>query len=192
MDDVRYGLGSQAVLGHWWVPLVRGIIAIVFGIAAFAYPFAAVGAFIIVFGAFAFADGILAIFQALRFAHPDSGRWWSTLVQGLAGVLVGLIAFFLPGLAAATFGLLVAIWAIVTGVLEIVAGLRLRRDAAGEVFLIVAGLLSVAAGLLLFFFPLGATVAFVYVVAAYALVAGITLVALALRLRSAHTRRRAA
>ncbi|MBD5655676.1 MAG: DUF308 domain-containing protein, partial [Candidatus Eremiobacteraeota bacterium] len=124
----------------------------------------------------------------LRFAHPDSGRWWSLLVQGIAGLVIGSIAFLLPGLAAATFGLLIAIWAVVTGVLEIVAGLRLRRDVAGEIFLIVAGLLSLVAGLMLFFFPLGATLVFIYVVAAYAIVAGISLVTLSLRLRAGHTR----
>ncbi|MBD5654191.1 MAG: DUF308 domain-containing protein, partial [Candidatus Eremiobacteraeota bacterium] len=151
-------LGSRAVMAHWWVPLARGIVAIVFGVVAFAYPFAAIGAFIFVFGAYALFDGVLTIFQALRFAHPDSGRWWSLLAQGFAGVAIGLIAFFLPVLAAATFGVLIAIWAIVTGVLEIMAGLRLRRDLAGEVFLIVAGVLSFVAGLLLFAFPLGATI----------------------------------
>ena len=186
--DPRLLSSSRAVTTHWWVPLVRGIVAIVFGIFAFAYPFDAVGAFVIVFGAFAFVDGILTIVQALRYAHPDSGRWWTLLVQGIAGLLIGLIAFVLPGLAAATFGLLIAIWAIVTGILEIVTGLRVRRDVAGEVFLIVAGMLSLATGVLLLFFPLGATILFVYVIAAYALVAGVALVTLSLRLRGVHGR----
>jgi uncharacterized membrane protein HdeD (DUF308 family) len=186
--DAGTTLGARAVGAHWWVPLLRGVVAIVFGVVAFAYPFAAVGAFVFVFAAYALFDGVLAIVQALRYAHPDSGRWWSLLLQGLAGIAIGVLAFLLPGLAAATFGLLIAIWAIVTGVLEIVAGLRLRRDAAGEIFLIVAGVLSLVAGILLLGFPLGATVVFVYVVAAYAIMAGIALVALSLRLRAWHER----
>jgi uncharacterized membrane protein HdeD (DUF308 family) len=179
---------ARAIAGNWWVLLLRGLVALVFGIVALAYPLPAVGAFILIFGAFAFADGILTIFQALRFAHPDRGRWWYTILQGLAGLAIAAVAFFDPVLAAATFGVLIAIWAIVTGVLEIAAGLQLRRDVAGEIFLVVAGALSVVVGAILFYYPLGATVAFVYVVAAYAIVAGIALIVLALRLRAAFGR----
>jgi len=188
VESMVPGPVARAITANWWVLLLRGLVALAFGIVAFAYPFSAVGAFIIVFGAFAFADGVLTIFQAFRFAHPERWSWWYVILQGLAGIAIAAVVFFYPGLAAATFGVLIALWAIFTGVLEIGAGLRLRRDVAGEIFLIVAGALSVVVGAVLFYYPLGATLAFVYVVAAYAVVAGIALIVLAFRLRAAAKR----
>ena len=174
---------SDYVRSHWWIPLLRGIIAIVFGIALFTLPISAVFTLVVLFGAFALADGILAIVQALRFAHPDRGRWWLLIVQGIAGILIGILTFAYPGLTAATLGIFIAAWAIVTGVLEIGAAFRLRKDVPNEFLLIVAGVMSVVLGFLLFFFPLGALIAVVYLVGAYAIVSGVTFVALAFRLR---------
>lgn len=171
------------IAAHWWVPLLRGIVSIIFGVVLFAYPISAVGAFVIIFGAFALVDGLLAIFQALRFAHPSSGQWWMQLLAGVAGVIVGLVTFFYPAITALTLGWLIATWAIVTGGFEIGAAFRLRKDVPGELFLIVAGLLSVVVGVALFFFPLAALLAWVWIVAVYAILAGILLCMLAFRLR---------
>lgn len=144
--------GSAPLAAQWWIPLVRGSVAILFGVVVLAYPFHAIGVFVVLFGAFAFADGVLNIVTALRFAHRDSGSWWMILVQGIFGVAIGVATFLLPGLTAATLGTLVAFWAVVTGVLEIVAGFKLRRNVPGEVFLIASGVLSVLVGARLFHF----------------------------------------
>jgi uncharacterized membrane protein HdeD (DUF308 family) len=178
--------GMRQIAAHWWVPLVRGIFAILFGVVAFLYPFSAVAVFVIFFGAYAFVDGLFAIVQALRFAQPRSGRWWAFLLQGLAGVAVGVVTFFLPGLTAWTLGVFIASWALITGVLEIVAAFRLRKDVPGEIFLIISGVLSIVLGIVLLFVPLGALLAVVWLVAAYAIMAGIALIALAFRLRKSH------
>jgi uncharacterized membrane protein HdeD (DUF308 family) len=174
----------QTIASHWWVPLVRGIISIAFGIVLFAYPISAVGVFVLFFGAFAFVDGVLAIVQALRFAHPSSGRWWLQLLSGVAGIIIGVVTVVYPGITALTLALFIAAWAIVTGVFEIGAGFRLRKDVPGEIFLIAAGLLSIVLGGVLFLFPLAALLAWVWVVATYALIAGFVLIMLAFRLRS--------
>jgi uncharacterized membrane protein HdeD (DUF308 family) len=174
----------QNIVSHWWVPLLRGVIAIAFGITLFAFPITAVGVFVLFFGAFAFVDGVLAIYQALRFAHPSSGRWWLQLISGLAGIAVGVITVLYPGLTAYTLGLFIAAWAIVTGVLEIGAGIRLRQDVPGEIFMILAGIVSIILGIVLFFFPLAALLAWVWVVGTYALIAGVVLIMLAFRLRN--------
>jgi uncharacterized membrane protein HdeD (DUF308 family) len=168
---------------HWWAPLLRGLLSIVFGFVLFALPLSAVFTLVILFGAFAFADGVLAIVQALRFAHPNRGRWWVTILQGAAGILIGVITFFYPGITAQTLGLLIAVWAIVTGVFEIATAIRLRRDLPNEFFLIFAGVLSLVLGLLLVIFPIGALIGAVYFIAAYAVISGVALIALAFRLR---------
>jgi uncharacterized membrane protein HdeD (DUF308 family) len=174
----------QNIASHWWVPLVRGVISIAFGIVLFAYPISAVGVFVLFFGAFAFVDGVLAIVQALRFAHASSGRWWLQLLSGVAGIIIGVITVVYPAITALTLALFIAAWAIVTGVFEIGAGIRLRKDVPGEIFMIAAGLLSIVLGGVLFLFPLAALLAWVWVVATYALIAGFVLIMLAFRLRS--------
>jgi len=181
-------LGIGNITAHWRVPLLRGIIAILFGVILFVYPISAVAAFVILFGAFALVDGILAIFQAVRFAHPSTGQWWMQLLAGVAGIVVGVITFFYPGITALTLGWFISAWAIVTGIFEIGAAFRLRKDVPGEIFLITAGLLSVIVGIALFFFPLAALLAWVWVVATYAIIAGVLLAMLAFRLRGLATK----
>ena len=106
------------------------------------------------------------------------------LVQGIvSAVAIGVVAFLYPGLTAQTLGLLIAVWAVVTGLLEIGAAFRLRRDIPNELLLIVAGIVSIAVGVLIVLFPLGGLIAVVYFIAAYALIWGVALVALAFRLR---------
>jgi uncharacterized membrane protein HdeD (DUF308 family) len=178
-------LGIGNITAHWWVPLVRGIISILFGVILFVYPISGIFVFVIFFGAFAFVDGILAIFQALRFAHPSTGQWWWQLLSGVAGIIVGLVTFFYPGITAVTLAWFICAWAIVTGIFEIGAAFRLRKDVPGEIFLILAGLLSVVFGVALFFyaFPIAALLAWVWIVATYAIIAGVVLSMLAFRLR---------
>jgi uncharacterized membrane protein HdeD (DUF308 family) len=178
------------VRSHWWVPLLRGIVGIAFGCVLFLLPISAVFTLVILFGAFAFADGIMAIVWALRAAHPERGRWWLMIVQGVAGIAIGAVTFFYPGITGATLGLFIAAWAVVTGIFEIGAAINLRRDVPNEILLIVSGLLSVAVGCFLFLFPFGALLALVYLIAAYGIISGITLIALAFRLRGGSVKAR--
>ncbi len=176
------------IAAQWWVVLVRALVAIAFGILIFAAPLHAVAALIIVFGAYAFVDGILNVVTALRFAHPDSGNWWAILAQGIVGIAIGLVTFFLPGLTAATLGLLFAFWSILTGAFEVVAAFRLRKNVPGEIFLIISGILSILIGVWLAANPAFALLAATWLIGFYALLAGFSLVALAFRLRSLHVR----
>ena len=175
--------GVAPIAAHWWIPLVRGIIAIAFGAIVMAYPFHAVGVFVVLFGAFVFADGVLNVITSLRFAHPDSGSWWMVLVQGIFGIAIGVLTFVWPALTAATLGTLVALWAVVTGVLEIAAAFKLRRNVPGEIFLIISGILSVVIGVWLFISPIVALLALTWLIGFYAIFGGVTLIALAFRLR---------
>ncbi len=180
-------LGVARITSHWWVPLLRGVVAVVFGILLLVYPISSIFALVILFGAFMLVHGVLNIVTALRFAHPDTGHWWAILLQGLVGIAIGIVTFVLPGLTAVSLGFLIAIWAIITGVLEVVAAFRLRRDVPGEIFLMIAGFLSFLIGLWLIVRPLAALLPLTYLIGIYAIIGGIALIILAFRLRSHRT-----
>jgi uncharacterized membrane protein HdeD (DUF308 family) len=185
--DERTMIGLQTVATHWWVILLRGIVALLFGILCFTFPISAVAAFVILFGAYALVDGVLTIVAAIRLAHPDSGRWWWLLIEGIVGVAVGVLTFSWPGITAIALGFLVAAWAIATGALEIGAAVRMRKDVPGEILFFVTGLLSIFLGVILAIHPLAGVLAGVFVIGIYALLAGFFLIFLSFRLRGLKT-----
>ncbi len=176
----------KTIAAHWWVVLIRGIIAILFGITALAFPGLTAIVFVFLFAGYAVAEGILNLVTAFRFAEPSSGRWWWMIVQGILGIGIGVVTVLWPHITALALGILVAVWAIATGIMEIAAGIRMRKDIPNEIFLIVVGVLSIIVGIILSFEPLTALVAWVWVVAFYAILAGVALIALAFRLRGMH------
>lgn len=170
-------------VGHWWAFVVRGAVAILFGILAFARPGMALFTLVMLFGAYALIDGVFSLVSALR---PEEGRRqarWVVILEGIVGVLAGLITFFSPGLTALTLLYVIAFWSLVTGVLEIVAAVRLRREISGEWLLGLSGLLSVLFGLALLVFPGAGALAVVLWIGAYAVAFGVMLIALGFRLR---------
>jgi uncharacterized membrane protein HdeD (DUF308 family) len=171
---------------NWWTLLIRGIAAVVFGVLAFAWPGATIVAIVILFGAYAFVDGVFAIVGAIRAAQSHE-RWWPFLLEGIVGIAIAAIVFFEP--RAAAFGLYVtiAIWAFLTGILEIAAAIQLRKQIANELWLILAGVLSLLFGVLMLWQPMAGAIAIVWVIGAYAIVFGIMMIGLSLRLRKAAT-----
>ena len=169
---------------NWWALALRGLAAILFGILAFAWPGITLFVLVLFFGAYMFADGIFAIVAAVRAAGEEE-RWWLLLIQGILGVLAGLVAFFWPGLTALALLYFIAAWAIVTGILEIAAAIRLRREIEGEWALGLSGALSVIFGVLLVVLPAPAgLLSLVWLVGAYAVATGVLLLILAFRVRS--------
>ncbi len=168
---------------HWWVIGLRGIAAIVFGILAFAWPGMTLAVLVLLFGAYALVDGILAIVAAVR---GDSHHRITLALEGIVGILAGLAAFALPGLTALVLLYIIAFWAIVTGILEIVAAVRLRQAISNELGLIIGGILSVLFGIVLIVAPGTGALAVVFLIGAYAILFGITLLGLAWRLREHH------
>ncbi len=170
---------------NWWALALRGLAAILFGILAFAWPGITLFVLILFFGAYMLVDGIFAIVAAVR-AAGDEARWWLMLLEGILGVVVGLVAFFWLGLTALALLYLIAAWAIVTGIMEIAAAIRLRREVVGEWALILGGALSVLFGVLLVVIPARAgLLSLTWLIGAYAVVFGVLLVVLAFRLRNA-------
>lgn len=173
----------SAMARNWWVFLIRGILAILFGILAIIWPLATVGALVLIFGAYALVDGIFDVIAGLS-SIGENKRWWVLLLEGLVGIAVGLMTFFWPSVTAIILLYFIAAWAIVTGILEIIAAIQLRRVITGEWFMILAGIVSVLFGLYLFIFPGAGALSVVFIIGAYAILFGILLIILAFRLRS--------
>ena len=173
----------EVLARNWWAVLLRGVAGIVFGILTLLSPAVSLTALVLLFGAYAFVDGLFAIVSAIR-AHSTSDRWWLLLVEGVAGVAAGVLTAIWPGITALVLLYLIAAWALVTGGLEIAAAIRLRKVITGEWLLALAGILSVALGVILVLFPAPGALALVMWIGAYALVSGVLLTVLGFRLRS--------
>jgi uncharacterized membrane protein HdeD (DUF308 family) len=180
------GRGVLRTLGrNWWALALRGVAAILFGILAFAWPGITLFVLVLFFGAYMLVDGIFAIVAAVRAAGREA-RWWLLLIEGVLGVLAGLVAAFWPGLTALALLYFIAAWAIVSGILEIAGAIRLRREIEGEWALGLSGALSLLFGVLLAVIPAPAgLLSLVWLIGAYALAFGVLLLVLAFRVRSA-------
>ena len=166
---------------HWWVVALRGLAAIIFGILAFIWPGITLSVLILFFGAYAIVDGVLALYTAFR---ARGEHMWGPLLEGILGIGAGLIAFFWPGITALALLYVIAVWAILTGVMEIYGAIRLRRVITDEWALILSGALSVIFGVLLLAQPSAGALAVVWLIGIYAILFGIVLLIFAWRLRS--------
>ena len=182
MDLVTERLASILSRG-WWLLLLRGLAAIAFGVLTWSQPGISLTVLILFFGAYSMADGILGIWTTVA-GREHHDHWWVLLLEGLLGVGVGVLTFFAPGVTALALLFYIAIWAIGTGVLEIVAAIRLRKEIEGEWMLIVAGLASVFFGVLLMAQPGAGALAMLWLIGSYAMVFGVLLVLLAFKARS--------
>lgn len=172
----------EKISRNWWLYAVRGVVAIIFGVVAFARPAQALQALVLVFGAYAFVDGIFATFAGIA-SYRYFERWWAVLLEGVAGVVIGLLTFFWPNITALALLYCIAAWALITGIFEIVAAIQLRRVITGEWVLILGGLLSILFSGLLFVFPVAGAVSVIWVIGMYAVIFGISEIIFAFRLR---------
>lgn len=173
----------EALSRNWWLVLLRGILAILFGISAFLWPGITLLTLIILFGVYAIVDGAVAIVTGLS-RTKESPRWWTFLVEGLVNIGAGVVALIWPELATLVLIYVIAAWAVFTGILEIVAAIRLRHEINNEWFLALGGVLSIGTGILLFLQPVAGSLAIIWIIGGYALVFGILMVILAIRLRN--------
>jgi len=165
----------------WWLILLRGLLAVLFGLAAVVQPNLTLAALVLIFGAYALADGILAVTAGLTL-HNASRPWRLLLIEGLVGIGAGITTVLSPGLTAIALLYLVAAWALVTGSVAIVAALQLRREIAQERLLIWTGILSVALGMVFVLWPAASAPVVGRLVAGYALGFGLLLVMLGFRM----------
>jgi uncharacterized membrane protein HdeD (DUF308 family) len=173
----------QAMLArYWWVPVLRGVFAVLFGLAAFFWPGLTAVVLVSLFGAYVLIDGIFAVIAGIR-SYGDRERWWATLLEGLAGIVIGVLTFLSPGTTALALLYFIAAWALLTGVFEIFAAIRLRKAIEGEWMLALAGVASVLFGILLIIQPGSGALALIWLIGGYALVFGVLLIILGFRMR---------
>lgn len=168
----------------WWLPLVRGIVAILFGILALIWPAITLLVLVTFFGAWVLVDGIFSIFSAFR--RGARSRVWAVVV-GVIGILAGFAALTWPGITSLALLYVVAFWAILTGLAEIVDGIQLRKVIENEWTLILGGALSVVFGVLLLIWPAAGLLSIVWLLGIFAVLYGIALVALSIRLKKVTT-----
>jgi uncharacterized membrane protein HdeD (DUF308 family) len=183
-------LGEVPVIGlarWWWTFLLRGLLAIGFGIVAFFAPAWGIRVLVLLFAAWALVDGAGSLLAGIRTRGQDRS-WWLEIVEGLIGVAAGVVALLLPAAAAQVLVIVIAAWSILTGIVEIVLAVRLRRVIDGEVWMGLAGAASIGFGVLLVLFPAAGALSLVWLIGAFAIVFGLFEIALGWRLRGIHER----
>src|SRR6516164_1130418 len=176
----------SALKQNWWVLVLRGIIAIAFGIVSFIWPGVTALALVFLLAAFAFVEGIFALIGAFGYGLPGGQRLLMVLL-GLLGLAVGIFAVARPGVAAVTIVIWVAWWAIIAGIIQIVVAIEMRKEIENEWALIIGALLSIAFGILLLWRPLAGVITLAYLFGFFAIIFGIAMLSLGMRLRSLAT-----
>lgn len=166
----------------WRYLIIRGLAALAFGLAAMAWPGLTLALLILMFGAFVLLDGLLALVSG--FQHKDlDPQWWVIALQGLTGVVIGIMTFAWPAATGMVILLLIAAWALLTGTLQVVTALRLRQEIQGEWFYVLSGAVSIIFGLLLVARPGAGAMAVITVIGFFAILAGILQLTLGFKLR---------
>ena len=177
-----------AVLGkNWWILLLRGIAAVIFGCLAFFWPGITLVVLVMLYGAYAFVDGVLAISAAITRRGGRAPGW--LMVIGVLGIVAGVATIFWPAITALALLTVIGVWSILHGLFEIFGAIRLRREIEGEWLLILSGVLSVLFGLLVLAQPGAGALALVWMIGAYAVAFGALLIAFSLRMRALQPRR---
>lgn len=170
--------------GGWWLLILRGICAVLFGILAFIWPGITLASLVLLFGAYALANGVLAIAMAFKAPKAGPGKG-STVILGLLSIGAAVITIFYPGITTLSLVFIIAAWAMVTGAFEVAAGIALRKLMSGSWVLVISGVLSVIFGVLLVAMPAAGALSLVWLIGAYALVFGVLLLASAIRFKNA-------
>src|SRR5213592_2627943 len=171
---------------HWWVPVLRGIAAVLFGIMAFVYPGLTVAVLVLLFGAWILVDGVFRVIGAIGHRASDKD-WGFDLIIGIMGIIIGFLTFHAPRITALALIIYIAAWALMIGATEIALAIKLRREIKGEWFLILMGLLSIVFAIMLLWNPLPGALALVWLIGSYAIIFGILGIILGFRLRSLPT-----
>jgi uncharacterized membrane protein HdeD (DUF308 family) len=167
---------------NWWAFLIRGLAGVAFGILAFIWPGITLLVLAIMIGAYALVDGIFALVAA--FSHAGAAHRGWLIFEGALGVILGVLIWLYPLYSAGLFVYLIAFWAIVTGLIEIIAGVRLRNVISDEILYILAGVASIVFGVLILRNPVAGALAVVWLIAFYAIIFGVLQIALSFRLKA--------
>ena len=167
----------------WWMTALRGAAWILFGLTVLTWPGLSLVVLTLMFGAFVLIDGISTTVTAIG-GRQENQSWWVLLLVGLCGIAVGVMTFLTPGLTALALLLYIAVWAIVTGVLQTVTAIRLRKEIEGEFWLALAGVASLVFGAILIARPAVGALAVTWMIGLYAVAFGALLIAVGFRVKS--------
>ncbi|MEC5147517.1 HdeD family acid-resistance protein [Chitinophaga sp. 212800010-3] len=171
--------------GYWWIFLLRGIFALALGILAVGWPGVTFTTLIVFLGAYLFIAGLFAIIGAIA-ARKTSENWGVFLFSGLLGFIFGILTIYNPFATGAALIYLIAFWAMLAGLFELIVAIRLRKVITGEGWYILGGLITIIFGILLVANPVAAAVTLTWMFGCYAIITGIILIWLSLRLRARH------
>ncbi|MQY02179.1 HdeD family acid-resistance protein [Actinomadura macrotermitis] len=173
----------DTITRNWWVLALRGAFAILFGIVAWIWPGITVWALVVLFGAYALVDGVIAVAGAIRGSAGAGGSRGWLAVSGVAGIVLGLMALFWPAMTGLALLMLIAAWAVVTGVMEIVAAIAMRKEIEGEWLYALTGAVSVLFGVLLFIWPVSGALAVIWMIGFFSILFGAMMIGAAFRVR---------
>lgn len=176
MFETQNALPSQSR----WFAAVRGIVAILFGIIALVWPGISLFVLVYLFGAYVLVNGVFALIGAFQMRSVTSA-WWAILIEGLLGIVIGLMTFFWPGMTVLVLLMLIATWAVILGIFEIVAAFASHVSAGERWMSGIAGALSIVFGILLFTRPGPGLLTVIWLIGFYAIVWGILLIAYSLQ-----------
>lgn len=174
------------IANHWWVFLLRGVFAIIFGVLALTMPGVTLASLVLLWGIYALSDGLIALFVALFGKSVDENRWLIGL-QGVIGVLAGFLTLLYPAATGLALLLFIAAWSIAVGALQIAAAIQLRKEIKGEFWMILSGVISILFAFLVIARPGEGALALLFIIAFYAFLFGALMIAFSLRLRGMKT-----
>lgn len=172
----------ESLSRSWWVPVVRGLCGILFGVIAFATPGVALTVLVLWFGVWALIDGCFSVVSAIA-SRKSNADWGFELVGGILGISVGILTFRAPGITALGLVLYIAAWSLVRGAIDIVLAIRLRREIQGEWLLVLAGIASIVFAGLLMWNPGPGALVLLWLIASYAIVFGVLAIMFGIRAR---------
>jgi uncharacterized membrane protein HdeD (DUF308 family) len=176
------GFMSSFYQRSWWSLMIRGVVAVIFGILALAAPAKTLDFLIMLFGIFVLVVGLVATIGAIMH-RKESENWWLILIPGVAGIVIGLISVAMPAFTEAIIIYLIAIWALVSGIGQIYSAMKIRKDVEGEWMPILIGIISIVLGILLFVRPIEAAATVMWLVGLFVLVIGILWIVMGFRVR---------
>lgn len=176
--------GRNLTARFWWALVVRGIFAIVFGLIALFWTGITLFALVVLFGIYAFVDGIFALISAIWPSEQHPSRALLAF-EGIFGIIAGVVAFAWPGITALILLYVIAMWALITGIMEVAAAFSPHWEASNKWLLGISGVLSILLAILLAANPVSGAVALVKVIGIYAIIFGIMVMVVGFRLRSA-------
>lgn len=174
----------ELLVENWWVVAIRGVLAVGFGLAMLLLPDVSFEILVLSFGLYVLLDGIFTLVTAFRSIGRQT-RWWALILEGLLDLGAGILTFIIPEVSAQFIVILIAIWGVTTGVSEISAAIRLRREIIGEWLLGFGGILSVIFGLLMFVASSFGMIVAIVLISFYAIAFGVLVLLLSVRLWAA-------